>query len=64
MGASPRMSAVLSRRILADLLARYVGLTHFSVEARIDAFFEDKSHPYRLREKLGHLVETGNFGAH
>jgi hypothetical protein len=64
MGASPRMSAVLSRRVLADLLERYTGLTDFNPKARIDAFIEDKSHPYRLRENLGHLVEMGNFGAH
>jgi hypothetical protein len=62
--ASPRMSAVLSRRILADLLERYAKLTDFSLKARIDAFVKNTSHPYDLRENLGHLVEMGNFGAH
>jgi hypothetical protein len=62
--ASPRMSAVLSRRILADLLERYAGLTDFGLKDRIDKFVKDTSHPYSLRENLGHLVEMGNFGAH
>lgn len=62
--ASPRMSAVLSRRILADLLERYAGLTDFGLKDRIDKFVKDTSHPYGLRENLEHLVEMGNFGAH
>src|ERR1700683_345906 len=34
---SPRMSSVLSRRILADLLRQYAKLTQFNLEQRIDA---------------------------
>ncbi|SRR6266481_172320 len=61
---SPRMSSVLSRRILADLLKQYAGLTQFNLEQRIDAFVLDTKHPRRLRENLHYLREMGNFGAH
>ncbi len=61
---SSRMSAVLSRRILADILEKYAELTDFSLKARIDAFVADTSHPHSLRENLGYLIEMGNFGAH
>lgn len=64
LGISPRMSTVLSRRILADLLEKYAALTDFSLKDRIDAFVADTSHPHQLRENLGYLVEMGNFGAH
>jgi hypothetical protein len=61
---SPRMSSVLSRRILADLLRQYAKLTQFNLEQRIDAFVLDTTHPRRLRENLHYLREMGNFGAH
>ncbi len=61
---SPRMSAVLSRRILADLLEEYAGLEQSLLSARIEAFIADANHPSRLRENLHHLREIGNFGAH
>jgi Domain of unknown function (DUF4145) len=61
---SPRMSAVLSRRILADLLKKYAGLTQFNLEQRIDKFIENTNHPRRLRENLHYLREMGNFAAH
>jgi Domain of unknown function (DUF4145) len=61
---SPRMSSVLSRRILADLLKQYAGLTQFNLEQRIDAFVLDTKHPRRLRENLHYFREMGNFGAH
>ncbi len=61
---SSRMSAVLSRRILADILEKYAKLTDFSLKARIDAFVADTSHPHSLRQNLGYLIEMGNFGAH
>ena len=61
---SPRMSGVLSRRILADLLERYAKRTDFSLKARIDAFAADTSHPHGLRANLDYLAEIGNFGAH
>jgi hypothetical protein len=58
------MSAVLSRRILADLLERYDGQTQFSLAARIDNFSKDTTHPRRLRENLHYLREIADFGAH
>jgi hypothetical protein len=38
---SPRMSAVLSRRILADLLKKYAGATEYGLADRIDAFVKE-----------------------
>jgi Domain of unknown function (DUF4145) len=61
---SPRMSSVLSRRILADLLKQYASLDQFNLEAPIDAFVNDTKHPRRIRENLHYLREMGNFGAH
>jgi len=61
---SPRMSAVLARRILADLLEKYANLTDFSLKVRINEFAKDTNHPHDLRHNLGYLAEVGNFGAH
>ena len=61
---SPRMSSVLSRRILADLLEQYAKLTDYNVATRIDRFITDTSHPSRLRENLHYLREIGDFSAH
>jgi hypothetical protein len=61
---SPRMSAVLSRRILADLLEKYAAQEQFSLAARIDNFAKDTSHPGSLRENLHHFREVADFGAH
>ena len=61
---SPRMSAVLSRRILGDLLEEYAGLTQFRLEDRIDAFIEDTTRPRDVRENLHYFREIANFGAH
>ena len=64
LDASPRMSAVLSRRILADLLQRYAGRSEFHLASRIDKFIDDKAHPSNIKENLHHLREMGDFGAH
>jgi len=61
---SPRMSAVLSRRLLADLLEKYANLNQFSLAKRIDEFITDTHHPLRIRQNLHHLREMGDFGAH
>lgn len=61
---SPRMSAVLSRRILADLLEKYVKLTQYGLADRIDAFIKDGGHPSSIRKNLHYLREIGNFSAH
>ena len=61
---SPRMSSVLSRRILADLLKNYAGKTQYGLKQQIDAFVEDSQHPSRIRENLHYLREMGDFSAH
>jgi hypothetical protein len=61
---SPRMSAVLSRRILGDLLERYAGIKNRSLAKQIDTFIADTSHPRRLREGLHHFREAADFAAH
>jgi Domain of unknown function (DUF4145) len=61
---SPRMSAVLSRRILADLLEEYAGQDQFSLASRIDNFMKDTQHPFELRKNLHYLREIADFSAH
>jgi hypothetical protein len=61
---SPRMSAVLSRRIVADLLKRYAGQDQYRLPDQIDAFRADSSHPSHVRQPLHHLREIADFGAH
>jgi hypothetical protein len=61
---SPRMSSVLSRRVLADLLKKYAGLKQYVLAQRIDAFVADAHHPSRIRENLHYLREIGDFSAH
>ncbi|MHB8685096.1 MAG: DUF4145 domain-containing protein [Dehalococcoidia bacterium] len=61
---SPRMSAVMSRRIVADLLRDCCGLTDKNLVNQIDQFVADKAHPLGLRDNLHYLREMGNIGAH
>ena len=61
---SPSASAVLSRRVLADLLKKYAGRNEFTLASRIDEFNKDTSHPSGLRDNLHYLREIANFGAH
>jgi hypothetical protein len=61
---SPRMSSVLSRRILADLLEHYGKIKAYTLATQIDKFEEDKSHPARHRDNLHYLREIGDFSAH
>lgn len=61
---SPRMSAILSRRILADLLKEYAHCSQYKLASRIDAFMKDAGHPARHRENLHYLRELGDFSAH
>jgi hypothetical protein len=61
---SPIASAVLARRVLADLLKKYASRKEFGLADRIDKFNEDTSHPSGLRENLHHFREIANFGAH
>jgi len=61
---SPRLSALLSRRILADLLAKYANLTDYNLADRIKNFRADNQYPSGLRENLDALREMGNWTAH
>lgn len=61
---SPRMSSVLSRRILADLLEKYAKTKGYTLAKQIDKFISDKRHPARHRKNLHYLREIGDFSAH
>lgn len=61
---SHRMSAVLSRRILGDLLKKYARKEHKRLTAQIDAFTEESGHPSSLTSNLHHFREVGDFAAH
>jgi hypothetical protein len=61
---SPRMSAVLSRRILADLLEGYARKTQYNLADRIDSFNDDTTHPKSIRENLHYLREIADLSAH
>jgi len=61
---SPRMSAVLARRILADLLEQYAGHKQYGLPDRIDAFNKNTAHPRALRESLHRFRELADLGAH
>jgi len=54
----------MSRRVLADVLEKYGGLTDFNLSARIDKFVEETRYPSGLRENLHHFRELANLGAH
>jgi Domain of unknown function (DUF4145) len=64
LDSSPRMSAVLSRRILADLMETYGHHSQFKLSERIDKFIADKANPSGLRDNLHHFREIADFGAH
>jgi hypothetical protein len=61
---SPRMSSVLSRRILQDLLEQFAGRTEYKLEDRIDNFIADPQYPSTIKDNLHHLRDIANFGAH
>ena len=58
LDVSPRMSAALSRRILADLLERYAKHDEYLLADRIDAFVADNSHPRPLARKPALLARN------
>jgi hypothetical protein len=61
---SPRMSAVLSRRILADLLRTFGNRTEHNLNSQINEFIKDLEHPQKIKENLHYLREIADFGAH
>jgi Domain of unknown function (DUF4145) len=64
LNRSPRMSAVMSRRILADLLAEYAGMKDWDLDGRVQKVMNDKSRPLEVRQNLEHFRRIGDFGAH
>jgi hypothetical protein len=64
LDASPRMSTVLSRRILADLLEEYAGRDEFRLGSKLKAFSADTQYPFAVRKNAQHLNEIADFGAH
>ncbi|MGD0205311.1 MAG: DUF4145 domain-containing protein [Dehalococcoidia bacterium] len=61
---SPRMSAVLSRRILADLLEEYAGRDEFRLGSKLKAFSNDTQYLLTVRKNSQYLNEIADFGAH
>ena len=61
---SPGMSAVLSRKVLADLLEKYAGCAGYTVKDQIDKFIADPQQPSALKENLHYLREMADFAAH
>jgi hypothetical protein len=61
---SLKMSATLSRRILAELLKDFGGYNQHRLSSRIEAFTKDTSNPKGIRDNLDYLREIGDFGAH
>jgi hypothetical protein len=61
---SPRMSAVMTRRLLSDVLAEHAGIKHSRLTQQVKEFVEDPHHPASIRESLHYLRELGDFGAH
>lgn len=64
LGLSPRMSSVLSRKILGDLLADFAKLKGYGLAKQIDKFIADSGHPSLIRDNLHHLREIADFSAH
>lgn len=61
---SSRMSAVLSRSILADVLEKYLQLTDYGLNERINKFRNMQAEPKRLRDGAHHFRTIGDFGSH
>lgn len=59
---SPRMSAVLSRRVVREVLKREG--QYGDGRKQLDDFVADDKRPSELRNNVKHLQEMGNFGAH
>jgi hypothetical protein len=61
---SPKASAAIARRILADILEEFGGYKQFQLSKRIEGFADDAKHPSTLRENAKYLVQLGDFAAH
>ena len=61
---SPRMAAVLARRIVDALLERYAGRKEHFLGDKLREFANDTSYKSTLRRGVGALNQLGIFGAH
>lgn len=61
---SPRMSAVLARRILADLLKQYAERPEYQLGDKLKKFSEDSNWPSNVRTNAQTLNEIARFAAH
>lgn len=64
LNSSPRMSAVLARRIADDLLVKYAKRTEYFLGEKLRVFAEDTNYNSTLRRGLQALNQLGIFGAH
>lgn len=61
---SHRMSAVLARKIVSDLLRKYAGRTEKRLTAQIDAYIADPGKPSAITSGLHHVREAADMSAH
>lgn len=62
---SPRMSAVLGRKVLADLLEQYGHVPRsIKLSKMIDDFIKQPGHPSHVTDNLHYLREIADFSAH
>ena len=61
---SPKMSAVMSRRILSDLLEEYAGRDEFLLGTKLENFGKDNRFPLAVRQNAQALNEAAKLGAH
>jgi hypothetical protein len=62
---SPRMSAILARKIVADLLESYGQVKRsLKLSKMMDEFIESGRHPSHVTENLHYLREVADFSAH
>jgi hypothetical protein len=64
LNRSPRLSAVMARRILADLLHDYAGLVDYDLGDRVRKAVNNTSIPMNIRDNLEEFLQVGNYGAH
>lgn len=64
LDVSPRMTTVLTSKVLYDLLEKYAGIAEYTLNGSINKFIVDTAHPTRIRENLGHWREIRDFSAH
>lgn len=61
---SHRMSAVLARKIVSDLLRKYAGREEKRLTAQIDTYVAEPGHPSAITSGLHHVREAADMSAH